>query len=203
MIRRAINHELWGTGLMSLTNEQQQMLLKIAKDSIAHGLKNGKALTVNTKDYSAELQEIRATFVTLEISGALRGCIGMLEAFQPLVVDIAKNAFLAAFRDPRFPPVSVAEYPKLEIHLSILSPSEPMIFSSEDDLICQLRPHEDGLIMQEEGLRGTFLPSVWDSLPEPRQFLEHLKLKTGLPKNYWSDTLKIRRYHCEIISDID
>ena len=188
---------------MSLTNEQQQMLLKIAKDSIAHGLKNGKALTVNTKDYSAELQEIRATFVTLEISGALRGCIGMLEAFQPLVVDIAKNAFLAAFRDPRFPPVSVAEYPKLEIHLSILSPSEPMIFSSEDDLICQLRPHEDGLIMQEDGLRGTFLPSVWDSLPEPRQFLEHLKLKTGLPKNYWSDTLKIRRYHCEIISDID
>ena len=185
-------------GLMSLTNEQQ-MLLKIAKDSIAHGLAHGEALMVNAKDYPAELQDSRATFVTLEINGALRGCIGMLEAYQPLVVDVAKNAFLAAFRDPRFPPVSEEEYPSLEIHISILSPSEPMIFTSEDDLIRQLRPHEDGLIMQEDGLRGTFLPSVWDSLPEPRQFLQHLKLKTGLPKNYWSDTLKVRRYHCEII----
>jgi AmmeMemoRadiSam system protein A len=186
---------------MSLTNEQQQMLLKIAKDSIAHGLTHGEALMVNAENYPAELQEIRATFVKLEIGGQLRGCIGMLDAFQPLVVDIAKNAFLAAFRDPRFSPVSAAETPNLEIHLSILSPSEPIIFTSEDDLIRQLRPHEDGLIMQEGGLRGTFLPSVWDSLPEPRQFLEHLKLKTGLPRHYWSDTLQVRRYRCEIISD--
>ena len=185
--------------LMSLTNEQQKLLLKIAKDSIAHGLKHGEALTINAKDYPAELQEIRATFVTLEIGGELRGCIGMLEAFQPLVVDVAKNAFLAAFRDPRFPPVSAVEYPKLEIHLSILSPSEQMIFTSEDDLIRQLHPHEDGLIMEESGLRGTFLPSVWDSLPEPRQFLQHLKLKTGLPRHYWSDTLQVQRYRCDVI----
>lgn len=186
---------------MSLTNEQQKLLLKIARDSIEYGLMRGDALRVNPKDYPNELQEIRATFVTLEINGQLRGCIGMLEAFQPLVVDIANNAFLAAFRDPRFAPVSAAETFNLEIHLSILSPSEPIIFESEDDLIRKLRPFKDGLIMEEGGLRGTFLPSVWDSLPEPRQFLEHLKLKTGLPRHYWSDTLQVRRYRCDIISD--
>ncbi|MDD5227486.1 MAG: AmmeMemoRadiSam system protein A [Methylococcales bacterium] len=186
---------------MSLTNEQQKLLLKIANDSIAYGLTHGEALTVNVKNYPEELQGIRATFVTLEIGGQLRGCIGMLEAVQPLVMDVAKNAFLAAFRDPRFPPVSVAEFPNLDIHISILSPSEPMSFKSEDDLISQLRPHEDGLIMKEGGLRGTFLPSVWDSLPDPHQFLQHLKLKTGLPRHYWSDTLQVRRYCCDIISD--
>lgn len=184
----------------SLTEQQQQTLLKIAKDSIGYGLAHGKALVVTPKDYPAELQEIRATFVTLEIGGQLRGCIGMLEEVQPLVVDIANNAFLAAFKDYRFSPVSEAEYPKLEIHLSILSPSEPIIFTSEQDLIAQLRPHEDGLIMQEGGRRGTFLPSVWNSLPEPHQFLQQLKLKTGLPSHYWSDTLQVSRYHCEVIS---
>ena len=186
-------------GLMSLTNQQQQLLLKIAKDSIAHGLKYHAALEINIKDYPRELQAIRATFVTLEINGNLRGCIGMLEAIRPLVVDIAENAFSAAFRDPRFPPVSEHEFSKLEIHLSILSPSEPISFESEEDLIRQLCPHEDGLIMQEDGLRGTFLPSVWDSLPESHQFLQHLKLKTGLPSDYWSDTLRVWRYRCEII----
>jgi uncharacterized protein len=183
-----------------LTSQQQQLLLKIAQDSIAYGLRNGKALPVNPKDYPAELQVICATFVTLEIAGQLRGCIGMLEAVQPLVVDIAKNAFLAAFRDYRFSPVSQAEYSQLQIHLSLLSPSEPIIFSSEHDLITQLRPNIDGLIMLEGGRRGTFLPSVWDSLPEPEQFLQQLKVKTGLPKSYWSDTLQVSRYHCDVIS---
>lgn len=190
----------WVMAHTSLTNLQQQVLLKVAKDSIAHGLAHGKALPVNAKDYPAELQEIRATFVTLEIAKQLRGCIGMLEAVQPLVVDVAKNAYLAAFRDYRFPPLSEPEYPQLEIHISILSPSEPIIFESEEDLIGQLRPHLDGLIMQEGGRRGTFLPSVWDSLPVPRQFLQQLKLKAGLPAHYWSDTLQVFRYTCEVIS---
>lgn len=184
----------------SLTNQQQQLLLKIAKASIAHGLVHGKPLEIDILDYPAELQQLGATFVTLEIGGQLRGCIGMLEAVQPLVLDIAKNAFLAAFRDHRFPPLSETEYPKLEIHLSILSPAEPMVFDSEQDLISQLRPHIDGLIMQEGTRRGTFLPSVWDSLPKPEQFLQQLKLKSGLPSHYWSDTLQVFRYTCQIIS---
>ncbi len=183
-----------------LTNQQQQMLLQIAKDSIAYGLAHGEALPLKASDYPAELNEIRATFVTLEIAGNLRGCIGMLEAVQPLVVDVAKNAFMAAFKDYRFSPVSEAEYPKLEIHISILSPSEPLVFASEEDLIRQLRPNVDGLIMQEGGRRGTFLPSVWESLPEPRKFLQQLKVKSGLPAHYWSDTLRVSRYSCEVIS---
>ena len=184
----------------SLTKQQQQILLQITQDSIAHGLAHGKALAVDVKNYSQELQEVRATFVTLEINHRLRGCIGTLEAAQPLVVDIAKNAFLAAFKDPRFPPVSAAEYPQLEIHLSILTAAQPMSFHSEDDLIRQLQPGVDGLIMQEGARRGTFLPMVWNALPEPAQFLQQLKLKTGLPSHYWSTTLQVFRYHCEVIS---
>jgi uncharacterized protein len=184
----------------SLTKQQQQTLLQIARQSIQHGLKEGKPLHVELTDYAAELQQIRATFVTLEIAGQLRGCIGMLEAVYPLAVDIANNAFAAAFRDYRFEPLTEEEYPQLDIHLSILTPSEPLSFGSEADLIAQLRPGIDGLIMQEGGRRGTFLPSVWESLPQREDFLQHLKLKSGLPKEYWSDTLKVFRYTCDLIS---
>ncbi len=186
---------------MSLTKPQQQLLLNIAKDSIKHGLTHNKALSVNTDNYTDELTAPRATFVTLEIKQRLRGCIGMLEAMRPLVIDIAENAFAAAFRDPRFPPLIAEECEALAIHLSILSPSEAILFTSEQDLIRQLRPTVDGLIMQEGTRRGTFLPAVWHSLPDPKQFLQHLKQKTGLPLHYWSDTLKVYRYQCDLISD--
>lgn len=186
---------------MLLTKSQQQELMQIAKDSIAYGLEQGQSLPVNSKDYAPELQEKRATFVTLEIKHQLRGCIGMLEALRPLALDVAENAFAAAFRDPRFSPVPIKELALLDIHLSILSPAEPIIFYSEEDLIRQLRPGIDGLIMQEGGQRGTFLPSVWESLTEPEEFLQQLKQKTGLAEDYWSNSLKISRYLCEIIAD--
>ena len=184
-----------------LSTKDQQQLIQIAKDSIAYGIKHGLALPVNSQDYAPELQVQRATFVTLEIQQQLRGCIGMLEAVRPLVIDIAENAFAAAFRDPRFPPVSIKEYSQLEIHLSILSPAEAMSFYSEEDLIRQLRPGIDGLIMQEGQRRGTFLPSVWESLTDPEVFLQHLKQKSGLARDYWSDSLKVSRYECEIIAE--
>ncbi len=187
--------------LMLLTKAQQQQLLQTAKDSIAYGLKHGQALPVNSEDYASELQAIRASFVTLEIDHQLRGCIGMLEAVRPLIVDIAENAFAAAFRDHRFPPVSAAEQAQLEIHLSILTKPESLSFYSEEDLLTQLRPHIDGLIFQEGSQRGTFLPSVWESLPEPRDFLRHLKQKAGFSPGYWSDSIKVFRYECDIISE--
>lgn len=187
--------------LMLLTNSQQQQLVQIAKDSIAYGLEYGQALPLDCNNYAPELQEQRASFVTLEIKHQLRGCIGMLEAVRPLVIDIAENAFAAAFRDPRFAPVSPQEQSLLEIHLSILSPATAMSFYSEEDLIRQLRPGIDGLIMQEGGRRGTFLPSVWESLTEPAEFLQHLKQKSGLASDYWSDSLQISRYQCEMIAD--
>jgi len=183
----------------SLSKEQQQCLLALAKNSIQHGLTTGTPLTVNLADFPEDLRVQRATFVTLQKHGQLRGCIGMLAATRPLVVDIAENAFLAAFNDPRFPPLSADELDELDIHLSILTPAESMSFSSEQDLLNQLQPNIDGLILQDGYRRGTFLPSVWEQLPEPKQFLSHLKQKAGLPSDYWSDTLKVSRYTAEII----
>lgn len=183
----------------SLNKDQQQQLLTLAKNAIQHGLTTGKHLKVELADFPAELTAQRATFVTLQKHGQLRGCIGMLTAVRPLAEDIAENAFSAAFRDPRFPPLTAQELADLDIHLSILSPSEPMTFSSEQDLVSQIQPNIDGLILQEGHQRGTFLPSVWEQLPDPKQFLRHLKQKAGLPPNYWSNTVKIYRYTTEII----
>ncbi len=187
--------------LMLLTKAQQQQLLQTAKDSIAYGLKHGQALPISSEDYAPELQEIRASFVTLEIQHQLRGCIGMLDAVRPLIVDIADNAFAAAFRDHRFPAVSEADYTQLEIHLSILTKPKLISFYSEEDLLRQIRPNIDGLILQEGDQRGTFLPSVWESLPEPSDFLRQLKQKAGFSSDYWSDLIKVFRYECDIISE--
>jgi len=172
----------------------QQMLLTVARQSILHGLQHGKPMPLQVDDYPSQLQQQRATFVTLNIDGQLRGCIGTLEAHRPLLLDVTQNAFAAAFTDPRFLPLSQPEYKQLEIHISILNPAEEMSFASEQDLIDQLRPSIDGLIMQEGQQRGTFLPSVWQQLPKPDQFVQHLKLKTGLPADYWSADLRIWRY---------
>lgn len=185
---------------MSLNDSQRAILLKVARDSIAHGLKTGRPLRLDIQSYPPELTVSRATFVTLERQGQLRGCIGMLEAIRPLVEDVAENAFSAAFHDPRFPPLADDEFAELDLHISILSPAEPISFSSEQDLIAQLQPGIDGLILQEGHLRGTFLPSVWEQLPDPRLFLRHLKQKAGLPPDYWSDTVKVSRYSSEMFS---
>lgn len=184
----------------SYTPEQKRILLDIARDSIAHGVETGRALRIDPGNYPAALQQPRATFVTLKLDERLRGCIGMLEAQRALVDDVAHNAWAAAFSDPRFPPVSRREAELLSIHISVLSPSQDMTFVSETDLLRQLRPGIDGLILEEGArYRGTFLPTVWESLPEPREFLRHLKQKAGLPDHYWSETLKVRRYTTESI----
>ncbi len=183
---------------MSLNNENRKRLLKVARDSIENGFKNGNPLCVNLRDFPTELIRPGATFVTLEKKHQLRGCIGMLEAVFPLVEDVAENAFSAAFKDPRFPPLQKSELDDLEIHISILGEPEPMMFSSEEDLIAQIRPNVDGLILEEGRHRGTFLPSVWETLPDKKQFLRHLKNKAGLPADYWSDSIKIFRYTAEV-----
>ena len=184
---------------MSLNEINRRSLIDLAYRSIEIGMKTGHPLNINLRDYSAELSQQRATFVTLEKNKQLRGCIGMLEAVLPLAEDISENAFSAAFKDPRFPPLEESELKHLEIHLSILSPFVEINFSSEEDLIAQIRPNIDGLILENDSRRGTFLPSVWQSIPESEQFLRHLKQKAGLAKNYWSDQIKVYRYTTEII----
>ena len=184
---------------MSLNKKHQQRLLDLAKSSIQHGLQTGRPLKVNLADIPAELTEYRATFVTLQKHHQLRGCIGMLEAVRSLAEDIAENAYSAAFKDSRFSPLEAAELDELEIHLSILTPAEPVSFTFEQDLLTQLRPGIDGLILQEGHRRGTFLPSVWEQLPKSEQFLRHLKQKAGLAPDYWSENIRIYRYRTELI----
>lgn len=185
--------------LMSLTKENQLRLLNLARASIEHGVRTGLPFDPDLAAYPEELLEQRATFVTLNRNDLLRGCIGRLVATRPLAEDIAENAFCAAFKDPRFPPLQAAELEGLEIHLSILTPAEPMAFGSEQDLLAQLQPGIDGLILEDGPFHGTFLPSVWEQLPTPKQFLRNLKQKAGLPPDYWSDNIRIYRYRTEVI----
>ncbi len=181
----------------TLDDSQRETLLEIARDSILNGLREGRPLTVDPRDFDPALQARRASFVTLNRHGQLRGCIGHLQAIQPLVKDVAENAYSAAFADNRFPPLNEHEFTDLDIHISVLSPPEPMYFDSEADLLRQIRPGVDGLILEDGPYRGTFLPSVWEQLPTPELFLAHLKQKAGLPQNYWSDTMKVSRYTTE------
>lgn len=183
-----------------LSSKEKQLLLDTARESILYGLKHHKPLPVTTDQYSYLLKQHGASFVTLHIDQQLRGCIGTLEAYQPLIKDVSDHAFAAAYNDNRFPPLTEAEAPKLDIHISILTPATAIAFTSETDLIQQLQPGMDGLILETEYKKGTFLPSVWESLPDPKDFLNHLKMKAGLPGHYWSDDIKVSRYHTISIS---
>lgn len=138
-----------------------------------------------------------AVFVTLTQSGHLRGCIGSLAACRSLREDLEENACAAAFRDPRFPPLSAAELPVTCVEVSILSPAEPMVCADEADACRRLRPGIDGVILECGYHRGTFLPQVWEQLPDPVQFIGHLKLKAGLPADFWSDQVRLSRYTVE------
>ena len=188
---------------MQLNTKDKKTLLKLARQSIQTGLDNGVPVSINDLDYDSALQVKAACFVTLTINHQLRGCIGHLEAIQPLVKDVAENAFSAAFRDPRFPALSKDELSRCDLEISVLTPPQPMSFDSEADLLDQIQPGTDGLILEDGLKRGTFLPSVWESLPEKQQFWDHLKLKAGLPVNHWSDSVKVSRYHSLAFSEED
>ncbi len=174
-------------------------LLDIARQSIQCGLRGGRPLVVDPEAYPPELTERRASFVTLHRAGELRGCLGGLVASRPLVADVAHSAFGAAFRDSRFPAVEAHELDDLEICVSILSPLEPLPAADEAALLEAIRPGVDGLVVRAGSRQGTFLPSVWESLPEPFAFWRELKRKAGLPVDSWSDRWEIFRYTVESV----
>ena len=180
-----------------LSDQNRKTLHQIAYQSIEHGLADAGEPVIDVAMYDQLLREKRATFVTLKTSQNLRGCIGTLSAVRPLVEDVAHNAYAAAFHDTRFKPLVKSELAKLSIHISVLNTPETMLFESEQDLLRQLNPGEDGIILQQDSRRATFLPSVWESIDSKAQFIQQLKLKAGLPKNYWSDDIKIQRYSVE------
>jgi hypothetical protein len=173
---------------------ERAALLHAARRSLEHGFERGHPLLPDPAEHSPALRVVGASFVTLERDGALRGCMGTLEAVRPVVVDVARNAFAAAFRDPRFAPLTGEEFADLDLHVSLLSASEPLVFVSHEDLIAQLRPGVDGLTLEDSGRRGTFLPAVWEKVPDPREFLRQLKRKAGLPPDHESPLLRAWRY---------
>ena len=185
--------------LAMFDEKQKRLLLKLSAASIRHGLDNHAPLPVLLDDYDDALKQNRACFVTLEIDQQLRGCIGTLEAYRPLVQDVVENAYAAAFRDPRFTPLRESEYDALHYHISVLHAPQEMLVTSEQDLLQQLRPGVDGLIIEDAGRRATFLPSVWESLPRAADFLRHLKHKAGLSEHHWSDSMQVHRY---VVEDI-
>jgi len=135
------------------------------------------------------LREIGATFVTLTRHGKLRGCIGSLQAHRSLLDDVKANAKAAAFLDPRFQPLTQTEFATTLVEVSVLSPSEPLEFGSEREALERIRPGIDGLIFEHGSRRGTFLPQVWESIPDPSEFLRQLKRKAGLEPDFWADAL--------------
>lgn len=179
---------------MKINRKDQQILLKIARDSILYGCQKRKPLPVISAQYSEILQTRAATFVTLTQNNQLRGCIGTLEAYRHLVEDVACHAFAAAFQDSRFTALIHDDIPQITIEISVLSQPSVMQVEHEADLLQQLKPSEDGLILQDGPHKATFLPAVWTSLPDARDFVRHLKMKANLPWNHWSPTLKFWRY---------
>lgn len=170
-------------------------MLALARKSIQHGLDHGKALIVDSHSFEPSLIASGAAFVTLEMRGSLRGCIGSVEAYRPLVEDVTENAWNAAFRDPRFNPLTSAELPHIEIEISVLTKPEQLSFDSEADLKQQVVPGRDGLIISDGYHRGLFLPAVWEKLPDIDTFLSHLKQKAGLPQQYWSDSISCQKFY--------
>lgn len=184
---------------LTLSPRDQTILLDVARTSIGHGLAHGTPYEADPEHFEGVLAEPRATFVTLKIDGRLRGCIGRLEPDGPLVCGVARNAYAAAFQDPRFDPLTEPESWLIRIHISVLSAQVPMTFTDENDLLRQLRPGVDGLVLEAGRCRGTFLPAVWQTLPDPRKFLEQLKVKAGLHPDAWPEDARVLRYTSESI----
>ncbi len=180
-----------------LSERFRRRLGDIAHRAIRSGLSTGKEPSLSTTLLPPRLSAPRASFVTLECEGRLRGCIGSLVPHQPLAVDVAQNAFRAAFKDPRFQPLTSEEYDNVDLSISVLSIPVSIKFNSEDDLIAKLRPGIDGLILEDGKKRATFLPQVWKHYPEAPIFLQHLKTKAGFTPDYWADDLRVWRYTTE------
>ncbi|MEE8137437.1 MAG: AmmeMemoRadiSam system protein A [Thermoanaerobaculia bacterium] len=165
-------------------------LLEIARSTLEHAFDHRPP----AERLEAWLREQGACFVTLNKGGELRGCIGSAVAYRPLLEDLRENTMAAAFRDPRFPPLRREELEETSLEVSLLEPLEAVTFQDEKDLVRQLRPHADGVVLECGARRGLFLPTVWSSLPEPEEFLRKLKRKAGLAEDFWSQDVRVWRF---------
>ncbi len=185
------------SGAARLPEKFREPLVDIAQQSIRHGIKNGNCPNVEVLGFPHPMRTLRRTFVSVHTGGQLRGCVGSLAANNPLIADVVQNAYRAAFEDKRFKPLSEDDLAETDISVSILSTPRAMSFRDEADLVAQIQPDTDGLILQDGQKRGIFLPVVWQQIATPQDFLRHLKNKAGLPLDHWSDGLKVWRYTTE------
>jgi hypothetical protein len=177
-----------------LTTAHQELSIRVAFQSIDYGLRHHRPIWLSAVDFPEVLREVRPVFVTLRIQHDLRGCIGTLEYTQPLILNVAQYAYASAFSDPRFPPLEWNEFEQINLSISVLSPLEELNFDSECSFVAQVRPGIDGLLLEEGCHRATLLPSVWEAIPDKEEFLRRLKIKAGLSANYWSSTVRVKRY---------
>ena len=177
----------------------RQALIATAATAIESGLGQSIASPPDTRDLPQPLGQPRASFVTITIDKALRGCCGTLEPARPLLLDVWHNAQASAFHDPRFPPLTLAEWRGIELEVSVLTPCERVVVASEQELLLRLEPGRDGIVLAWQGMRATFLPKVWEQVSGPQEFLRHLKQKAGWPADFWAADIEVWRYETEIV----
>ena len=186
---------------MNLATPERRELLALARASIDATLSSGSAVRglvpLATAPLLPRLTVRRSSFVTLRRGDELRGCCGTLDAPRSLAEDVWRNAWAAAFNDYRFPPLTATEWPYMNVHLSLLTEPEPLDIATEEQLLDLLRPSIDGLVLESDAGRATFLPAVWEQIPDPVQFVRQLKMKAGWSATYWSSSVRCSRYTTE------
>jgi len=176
----------------SLSQSEKDLLLQNAREAIESAVRKIKPKPLDIKVVPVRLQQWGASFVTLTAAGNLRGCIGTLQPYQPLIDDVREHAAAAALEDYRFPPVQPDELAGIHIEISRLTVPQPLQYSRPEDLLVSLRPRVDGVILRDGLQRATFLPQVWEKIPEPADFLGNLCYKMGAPQDLW------RRKHLDV-----
>ena len=177
-----------------LTDEEKKTLLRLARDALQQGVAGQTMPALQLDNLTPTLRTEGASFVTLTIGGQLRGCVGALEPYQPLAEDVREHAVAAALEDPRFPPVTRAEVDRIQIEISRLTFPQDLPYADPDDLLNRLRPNVDGVILRDGFRRATFLPQVWEKIPDKEEFLDNLCYKMGEPPDTW------RRKHLEVLT---
>jgi len=179
-----------------LNKKEKIFLLKLARNTIKAKIFNTPLPQINKEEISGNLKQKTGCFVTLHKHGNLRGCIGYIEGREPLYQAVIDNAINAAFRDPRFSPLSKEEFDKIDIEITILTKPEELYYENTEELLKKLQPNIDGVIIQKGFFQATFLPQVWEQLPTKEEFLTHLCLKAGLPPDEWEKgKLRVFIYH--------
>ena len=187
----------------ALANDHGKLLLQIARAAISNVLGQAVAQPEPAGQSADVLQAPGASFVTLNQQGQLRGCIGSLQAHRPLITDIQANAIAAALHDPRFSPLTLVELEITTVEVSVLSAMQPLPFASEAHALAQLRPGVDGVVFEFGRYRSTFLPQVWEQLPDASQFMAHLKHKAGLAPDFWAAEVRLQRYTVSKFKEVE